>query len=304
MRALAINVGTNTVLGTIADLESGRARLVTERASITRLGEGVDRSRCLSRAACERTLAVLGDLAALARSQRVDVTFAVGTSALRDAGGGTEFVSAASRILGSPLMVLEGAEEARLTFLGATWELPVKGRVRVVDIGGGSTEIVEGSLADDGDPHIDHAVSLDIGSVRLFERFVRSDPPTPTELDEVRGVVRAALGSLHASPAVFVGVAGTVTTLVALSRGDGAHVPRRAHGATLSREEVRSQTARLSAMSIETRRTCPGLEPGRADVIPVGGAILEELLDRFRSPSLVASDRGVRWGLLRERCPT
>lgn len=268
MRVAAIDVGTNTVLCTIADLDAGSIRVVAERASIPRLGEGVDRTRRLSPEATRRTLACLEELAELARSQGVTQLVAAGTSALRDAGGGEDFVREASRILGAKLRVLDGAEEARLTFEGATWELALTGRVCVVDIGGGSTEIVEGHL-DEHTRGIDRAVSLDIGSVRLFERWVRHDPPTAAELERVRSEMREALSPLPAAPpAKLIGVAGTVTTLVSLSGRPMAH------GAPLSRAEVEELATTLGAMTREKRLQLPGLEPGRADVIPVGALLL------------------------------
>jgi exopolyphosphatase / guanosine-5'-triphosphate,3'-diphosphate pyrophosphatase len=295
MRVAAIDVGTNTVLLTIADLDRDGPRVVLERASITRLGAGVDRTHALSTEASARTLRELREVANLARDHRVDATHAVGTSALRDANGGVEFVREARAVLGAELRVLDGAEEARLTFAGATWQLPLEGAVCVVDIGGGSTEIVEGEV--DGDSsRLTSAVSLDIGSVRLFERNVHVDPPSAHELALVRQTVRAELSKLPAPRAgVLVGVAGTVTTLAALSGVTGV-----LHGAALTRADIERLERELSRKTLAERLELGGLEPGRADVIPIGALILGEILRWRGVEGLVASDRGVRWGLLRD----
>lgn len=295
MRVAAIDVGTNTVLLTIADLSHEVPSVVLEYATITRLGAGVDRTRTLSAGASERTLSRLKAIASLTREHRVERTLAVGTSALRDASGGVEFVEAATRVLGAELRVLDGAEEARLTFAGATWQLPVEGPVCVVDIGGGSTEIVEGEVHGDR-ANITSAVSLDIGSVRLFERHVAHDPPRAEELARVRRMVREALAPLPApGPAALIGVAGTVTTLVALSDATGP-----LHGAKLPSSDVERLEGELARRTLAERLELTGLEPGRADVIPVGALILGEILRWRGVEGLVASDRGVRWGLLRD----
>jgi exopolyphosphatase/guanosine-5'-triphosphate,3'-diphosphate pyrophosphatase len=292
MRVAAIDVGTNTVLCTIADLDAGRARVVSEHEHIPRLGAGVDRARRLAPEACARTLAVLGELSERIRSAGVKETLAVGTSALRDAEGGADFVREASRVLGTEVRVLSGADEARLTFAGSTWELELEGPVCVVDIGGGSTEIVEGDMT----RGLERAVSLDLGSVRLFERCVQHDPPAPSELSQVRSTVRDSLSRLPAPrPAALVGVAGTVTTLVVLS---GRAM---SHGAPLARSEVDALAASLAAMSLAERLQLTQLARGRADVIPVGAALLGEIMAWLGVEGLAASDRGVRWGLLRER---
>lgn len=293
MRVAAIDVGTNTVLLTILDLDPAGPRVVLEHASITRLGAGVDRTRTLSAEACARTLRKLHELASLTRDHHVQTTYAVGTSALRDANGGAKFVREATAVLGAELCVLDGAEEARLTFAGATWQLPLEGAVCVVDIGGGSTEIVEGVVRGDSS-HLTSAVSLDIGSVRLFERNVTFDPPSPEELATIRDTVRAELARLPAPRAgVMIGVAGTVTTLVALSG------KRALHGAELTVREVDRLERELARRTLAERLELTGLEPGRADVIPVGALILGEILRWRGVDGLVTSDRGVRWGLLR-----
>jgi exopolyphosphatase/guanosine-5'-triphosphate,3'-diphosphate pyrophosphatase len=301
MRVAAIDIGTNCVLLLIAEVEGGALRALTERATITRLGQGVDRERRLLPAACARTLTCLAEYAQILESEGVDRLDVVGTSALRDATGGEEFVASAKGVLGVAPRVIDGAEEARLTFLGALSGLSIAGPVSVFDIGGGSTEIVCGELTSAG-PRIERAVSLNIGSVRLFERHVHSDPPTAAELCNIELDIARAL-TLAPEPtagAMLVGVAGTVTQLAALNleltRYDAALV----HGSALSSEAVLRLAARLASLSLAERRALPGMEHSRADVMVVGSAIARAVLAWSGASALLVSDRGVRWGLAAE----
>ena len=218
--AAAIDIGTNSVLLLIAvrDEATGAPRPLLERATITRLGEGVDKTRQLAAPAVQRTLECLRGYAADMRAHGVTRLAVVGTSALRDAAGGEAFLNAAQQILGERPRVIAGDEEAALTFRGALSGLEVSGDLLVFDIGGGSTELIAGSASSAGTPA--SRVSLDIGSVRLFERHVHSDPPTPSELaaiqaDVARELAMAAPLALTRSQRrpTLVGVAGTVTTL-------------------------------------------------------------------------------------------
>lgn len=338
-RAAVIDVGTNSVLLTVArhgarhgprhgpgdevarespadEPEGPRYVAELERATITRLGEGVDRTRRLSSAAMERTLGCLRDYAALIRTHAVERVALVGTSALRDAEGGDTFVRQASEIVGVPLEVISGEREAELTFRGALSDLEVGdlevggravgGPVVVVDIGGGSTEIIAGSVQRRPLVLRSSGVrSYDVGSVRLTERHVRSDPPRAEEIEAIRADVRAAWGGGDVpvpGPGVptLVGVAGTVTTLAALALGLEHYVPEKVHGAVLDAAAVDRLVERLAALPLEERRRLPGLEPRRADVIVAGAVLCSEALRQFGGSELVVSDRGVRWGLLEE----
>ncbi len=295
MRLAAIDVGTNSVLLTVVD---GELRPVVERATITRLGQDVDRTRALSPAAAERTLACLAEYAEVCRAEGVTELSAVGTSALRDAAGADVFTREAERVLGVPLGVISGDDEAQLTFEGALSGLSCPGRVLVFDVGGGSTELIVGRGED-----VERAVSLDVGSVRLFERHLASDPPTEAELARVREDVRRALSSQPPPGPLdaVVGVAGTVTTLLAIELELDRYDAGRVHGETLKRATVRALARRLAELPLARRRRLPGLEPGRADVIVVGALLVEELLEFSCKSELIVSDRGVRWGLLGRR---
>jgi exopolyphosphatase/guanosine-5'-triphosphate,3'-diphosphate pyrophosphatase len=294
----AVDIGTNTVLLVVAARDGGGGvRVLAERATITRLGQDVDRTRRIAPEAAERTLACLARYAEEMTRLGVERRAAVGTSALRDAGGGAELVDRAERLLGVRPRVIDGLEEAELGFAGATSGLGLRGRVTVFDVGGGSTEIITGTLAEP--PVIERATSLDLGSVRLTERCVRTDPPSSGELGAVRGEVRAALTALvPPPPAPLVGVAGTVTTLAAISQALDSYDAGRVHGSELDRDEVERLLDRLAALPLAQRKALPGLEPARADVIVAGAVLVAEVLAWSGAECLVVSDRGVRWGLL------
>ena len=301
MRAATIDIGTNSVLLLVADSEGGALRPVLERATVTRLGEGVDRNRRLLETAAERTLACLADYAAQLRELGVSRLDAVGTSAMRDAAGGHEFVARAAAILGVAPRVIDGNEEARLTFAGALSGLSVSGKVAVFDIGGGSTEIVVGA-SNATERRIDACVSLNIGSVRLFERHVRSDPASAEEMQRVQRDIELALADAPrpSAGATLVGVAGTVTQLAALELELPVYDSARVHGRTLTRSSVERLATRLASLDLTQRRALPGMEPARADVLVVGSVIAQAVLQWSGAAELVVSDRGVRWGLAEE----
>jgi exopolyphosphatase / guanosine-5'-triphosphate,3'-diphosphate pyrophosphatase len=302
-RVAAIDIGTNSVLLVIAAAEPAGARPLLERATITRLGEGVDHTRRLAPAAVERNLACLRTYAEDLRAHGSPPLDVVGTSALRDAQGAGEFLDAAERILGVRPRVIAGDEEARLTFRGALSGLPLRGKLLVFDVGGGSTELIVGDAAGGAPP--ESRVSLDIGSVRLFERWVKSDPPRPEELGRIEAQIAeelAAAGPLSrvasGEPITLVGVAGTVTTLKALELEIPVYDAARVHGAVLTLSAVESLCAKLASLPLSERVKQPGLEPKRADVIVAGALIVRDLLRRAGARELVVSDRGVRFGLL------
>jgi exopolyphosphatase/guanosine-5'-triphosphate,3'-diphosphate pyrophosphatase len=304
LRVAAIDIGTNTALLLIAEVgESGGIVPILERAEITRLGQGVDRTRALAPAAVERTLGCLRDYAAeIARHDvaRLDV---VGTSAMRDAaaaktGPGADFIESARVILGTAPRVISGDEEASLAFSGGLAGLDLSGDVTAFDIGGGSTEIIRGHL-ESGVAHIAERQSVDMGSVRLFERHVRTDPPSATEMAAVKAFIVDQLSPLTPPPPgqPLVGMAGTVTTIAAVARGIAPYDPSRIHGARLTLREISETARRLLELPLAERKQLTGLEEKRADVIPVGAVILETIVAFARSEEIVVSDRGVRWGV-------
>lgn len=303
LRVATIDIGTNTVLLLVAERDAeGRLVPVEEHATITRLGEGVDERRVLLPEAIARTNACLDRYAEIVRRTNAERVAVVGTSAMRDAGGGDAVRAHVKARFGVEARTISGDEEATLTFAGALSGLDVDRSVEtlVFDIGGGSTEVVLGVPSSAGPPRF--AQSFDVGSVRLTERHVRTDPPTARELDDVRLAAASAFASVPApaggaTVSLPIGIAGTMTTLAAvaleLATYDATHV----HGMVLARPRLEALVTRLASMPLAERRSVPGLEPKRADVIVAGALVALALLDRLGALEVRISDRGVRWGL-------
>ena len=298
VRVAAIDVGTNTVLMLVARAHAGRLERIADYARIARLGQGIDASGTLAPEAIERTLAVLREYRALATSHGAHVV-AVGTSALRDAGDAARFLEPAAAVLGAPVEVISGLREAALTFRGGLEGLTLDDRAIVlVDIGGGSTEIVTGTRA-----QLTASASLDIGSVRLFERCSDGDPPSPRAIAAMRAAVDRALaqGAPPLPPdAQLVAIAGTATTIAAIALGIDDADPARVRGATISLDQTREIADRLATMTTAERRAIAGMDPGRADVIVAGALLLVRIAEHTGAPHLTISDGGVRVGLALE----
>jgi len=298
VRVAAIDIGTNTTLLLVADRDDrGVLRAVREEATITRLGQGVDRTRRLAPEAVARTNACLVQYATIVRELGVERTAVVGTSAMRDASGagGEEVLAKVRELFGVEARTVSGEEEARLTFEGAVSGLDLPPDVTVFDIGGGSTEIVVGAA---GVVRASH--SFDVGSVRLTERLVRSDPPTRAELDGVTRAISDAFAENDVwrdARGPVVGIAGTVTTLAAISLELEPYDGARVHGLEMTVDDVRRVVDRLAALPLAERKKVRGLEPKRADVIVAGGLVALGVLAKLGATTLIVSDRGVRWGL-------
>lgn len=301
-RYAAIDVGTNSVLLLVAERRpDGRLVAVEERAEITRLGRGVDATRRLDPEAIEETLKVLEAYAKDARELGAEDLVVSATSAARDASNGREFLDGARARAGVTVEIISGDEEARLSFASAWADFGAGAPLVVLDIGGGSTEFIFG----DAGGQLGWRKSFDVGSVRLTERLLAGDPPTADELGRARAALTETFAGLPATPAGarLVGVAGTVTTLLAVARTIEPYDAALVHGATLSRDDVAHTVSRLAALPVRLRRTIPGLQPKRADVIVAGGLVLEAAMDALRVSEVVVSDRGLRWGLLADRFP-
>jgi exopolyphosphatase/guanosine-5'-triphosphate,3'-diphosphate pyrophosphatase len=298
MRIGAIDIGTNTVLLLVAEKRDEALVAIEERAAITRLGEGVDKSRELKPQAIARTSAALDDYAKITRALGVEKMAVVGTSAMRDARGGEKIRAYVNEKFGVDARVLSGDEEARMTFAGALSGLSISPDedVAVFDIGGGSTEIVRGKNG-----VIDYAHSFDIGSVRLTERHVKNDPPS---IDEIQAMTDAAILEFAPAQSVrasrVVGIAGTVTTLAAVALEMKDYDGARVHGHVMTRDTISKTVSRLASLPLAQRQNVIGLEPKRADVIVAGGIIAITALRALGAEEFVVSDRGVRWGLALE----
>jgi exopolyphosphatase / guanosine-5'-triphosphate,3'-diphosphate pyrophosphatase len=297
MNLATIDIGTNTTLLLVARTDP-TIEAIEEIAEITRLGRGIGSAGALDSEAIARTLAVLREFAAVARHHGARIA-AVGTESLRRAPNAAAFLGPAAEILGTEVEVIDGAREAALTFRAvlASFADVRAGELVVVDIGGGSTEIV---IASDG--KIEFQTSLPLGSVRLTEAFVRHDPAT---IGEQTAIARAVDAAVHAIPfsrkaATLVGVAGTVTSLAAMALELESYDPTRVHGLRLSRVELGRQLARLGAATQAERERMVGLDPRRADVILAGALVLDRIAAAAGVGEIRVSDRGIRWGLLFE----
>jgi len=299
MRLATIDIGTNTILLLVAEVADGAVRVLAERAEITRLGRGIGDGGGLGRPGIERTLAMLAEYATIAAAHGARL-HAIGTEALRRAPNAQEFLAPAGAILGSAVEVIDGDREAALTFLAALRSFPqlLTGSAVVIDIGGGSTEIIVARAG-----RITFRKSLAIGSVRLTERHIKHDPPAPTELAAVEDEIVRQLDSVPfpAPPLTLVGTAGTVTSLCAMSLALSSYDPDRVHGHRLSLAALDREIARLRASTQAEREHMAGLDPRRADVILAGAAILRHIASAAGTSEILVSDRGIRWGLLYEK---
>ena len=290
MPVAAIDIGTNTTRLIVAEVSGTSLEELERRTTITRLGEGVDRSGSLSAPGVERVFETLAGYREIVEELGAQPAFAFATSAVRDAANGGDFLREVESRFGFRARLLSGNEEALLAFRGATIGRALMGSVLVVDIGGGSTELVLGDLAGPS-----FHVSLDIGAVRLTERHLHGDPPTPAELAHCATVVRELLldripdGVLNA-PRAAIGNAGTITTIAALDQHLQAYDRDRVQGYSISRRAVNEQFARLAALPLAERRLVPALEPERAPVIVAGAIVCRELLDAFALEAIEASE--------------
>lgn len=288
-RVAAVDLGTNSTRLLVADVEDGRISEVVRRLRITRLGEGVDEHRRLQDAPMARVRSVLGEYRRELEALGATRTLLVATSAVRDAGNGADFLGELERDYGVVARLLGGDDEALLTFRGVTSGRELAGETLIVDVGGGSTELLLG-----GPDGVSFHTSLDVGCVRMTERFLASDPPTPAELAACAAHVRSLLPELNVRAAI--GVAGTVTTLAALDLGLAAYDPERIHGHVLTPRAVERELTLLASLPLERRRELPGLEPSRAPVIVAGVAIVREMLARYGLEELEASERDILHG--------
>jgi len=301
-RFATIDVGSNTVLLLVAERRGECFAPLVERAEITRLGRGVDATRRLDPQAIRGTVEVLARYAAEARALGAREIACVATSAARDAENGADFFEAARAAAGLVPEVIPGEEEARLVWASAWRDFGAKaGSLAVLDVGGGSTEIVVGS-----GPAPSARRSLQVGAVRLTERARPPDPPGQAALADLRARAAETLAEARdlvvgPRPAALVGVAGTVTTLAAVERALPVYDAGVVHGAEMTRAALEVLLARLSALTTAERARLPGMEPKRADVIVAGAAIVLESMHLLAFDRLTVSDRGVRWGLLHER---
>jgi exopolyphosphatase/guanosine-5'-triphosphate,3'-diphosphate pyrophosphatase len=298
-RVAAFDCGTNSLRLLIADLDPGTGEMteLVREMRIVRLGEGVDRTGRISAASMGRAFAALDEYAGLVRRHDPSVIRFCATSAARDAANADDFMTAVEDRIGVRPEVIAGDEEARISFAGATRVLTgVEPPVLVVDIGGGSTELILG----DAHGQVEVAQSLDVGSVRLTERHLYDDPPTAAQVAALSADVDAALDGCRVDPAqasTVVGVAGTVTTVAAGALGLPAYDRDRIPLARLDRGVVHATAADLVAMTVDQRKALGYMHPGRADVIAAGALILDRVLARTNVSELVVSESDILDGI-------
>jgi exopolyphosphatase / guanosine-5'-triphosphate,3'-diphosphate pyrophosphatase len=282
MRVAAIDLGTNTTRLLVADVSGDDVEEVVRRTLITRLGEGVDARRHLLPLPIARVRNCLAEYRRELESLGAERALLVATSAVRDAENGEAFLGEIEWSYGFTTRLLSGDEEAELTLRGIG---ETDSTTLVVDIGGGSTELIGG----------DQPISLDIGAVRLTERHLPYDPPTDEELEACAAAVRSVLPD-RPRPGRAIGVAGTITSLAALDLALTEYDPERVHGHRLTLDGVQQQLSRLASMPLVERRRVPALDPERAPVIVAGAVILREVLAHFGLEEIEASERDILHG--------
>jgi exopolyphosphatase/guanosine-5'-triphosphate,3'-diphosphate pyrophosphatase len=303
MRIAAIDIGTNTVLLLIADIDpNGSIQPVHNELRFPRLGRDVDKMRMIRPPAFDRIAWVLNEYKNLSIQFKSDLITACATSALRDAANRDEFLAYLRSTAGVEVEILSGEEEARLAYDGALSGFDSTSRpAAVIDIGGGSTEV--SYPVKDRIPSIGNSLSylsFQLGAVRLTERYLNHNPPTSEELSKARRIVHEgweSIQDLSGGDYSLIGVAGTVTTLACLDQGLTEFDANLVGGYTLPREHVERWFRRLSEMRSAEIEALTEAAQGRADILVAGSLILLEFMIRFRFEEVIASDRGLRYGL-------
>lgn len=290
MRVGAVDLGTNSTRLLVADVRDGTVAEVVRRLAITRLGEGVDESRALLESAVVRVHEVLAGYAVEAASLGAERVLAVATSAVRDAANGAAFLEGLGSRYGWTTRLLSGEEEAATTFAGITSDRTLTAEVLLIDIGGGSTELLVA-----GPEGVGYSTSLQAGAVRITERFLRSDPPTAAELEAAAAQMRALLPALVVDDAI--GVAGTITTVAGIDLGLVEYDPVRIHGHRISRAAVDRVLVDLAEMTLSEREHVAGLEPARAPVIVGGLVALREIMEAYGLAEIEVSERDILHGI-------
>jgi exopolyphosphatase/guanosine-5'-triphosphate,3'-diphosphate pyrophosphatase len=298
-RVASIDIGTNTILLLIAEVEGKNLRPLFEMETVVRLGEGVHKNRILSKEAMDRGLQTLTQYLERCKAMEVQKIFSVGTSALREGANSEDFLRIIKDRLDLSIEIISGEDEARLSFLAVSRDLKELSKsILVIDVGGGSTEFILGK-----GERIEQWASLPLGSVRFTEQFLHSDPIQKREWGEMEKEIRKLLPQIPHPNDFFsiVAVGGTATTLASVEQGLDAFDFEKIHHFVLEKEGLKKQLLLYRSKTIEERRKILGLHPSRADVILAGGAILYMAMEELNCPSVLVSCHGIRYGLLYER---
>jgi len=305
VRVAVVDIGTNSTRLLVADTGGGGVEELDRRSTVTRLGEGVDASGRLGEAPQQRVLAALEEYAESIESHGCEHRLAVMTSAVRDADNGARFAATVRDRFGLDARTLSGDDEARLTYVGAT---AARDRgdatpLLVVDVGGGSTELVTGARG-----AMDFHISTQAGVVRHTERHLHTDPPAREEMEalarDVRAVFEAAVPpEVRARVRAAVAVAGTATSVAAIDAGIEPYDPTRVEGRVVQASRLAEISGRLAALPLEERRAVPGLHPDRAPTIIAGTILLAQVLEAFGLEQFEASERDILWGVAIDATP-
>jgi exopolyphosphatase/guanosine-5'-triphosphate,3'-diphosphate pyrophosphatase len=293
-RVAVIDVGTNSTRLLVADVAGGRVSPVERRSTVTRLGRGVDLSGHLASEAIEDVCAAIGGYVGMLQELGAETVEVIATSAVRDADNGSAFVAELRERFALSARVLDGEEEARSTYIGATSESPPGEPTLVVDIGGGSTELIVGTGEE-----ISFHDSMQVGVVRHTERHFTSDPPTAGEMEalatDVRGQIEGSLGA-GVEAARGIAVAGTPTSLAAVEMELEPYDPSRVHGHVLALPSIQRMLSRLASAPLAERVEIPGLHPDRAPTIVAGVVILVETMRAFDLEEIAVSEHDILYG--------
>ncbi len=296
MRVAVVDMGTNSTRLLVADVEDGRVAELERRSTVTRLGRGVDTSGQLSTEAIDDVCAAVATYIGIYEELGAERVVAIATSAVRDAENSQMFLAELRERFALDARILDGNEEARLTYVGACAERLPAEKTLVIDIGGGSTELVIG----DG-PEVGFHASLQVGTVRHTERYVSHDPPEASELEELANDVRTLIGEALEGAALAtanegIGVAGTPTSLAAIDMELDPYDPKLVHGYRLSLESIQHMCSQLSSMPLAERLEVKGLHAGRAPTIVAGVVILIGVMRAFGLSQIEVSEHDILWG--------
>lgn len=295
-RVAVVDIGTNSTRLLVADVEDGHVEEIDRRTRVTRLGRGVDLSGNLATEAIEGVCEVLAEYLEVYQELGATIVDAIATSAVRDASNGDAFIAELRERFALDARILAGEEEALLTYRGATAEHPPPQPIVVIDIGGGSTELIVGTGAE-----VAFHTSIQAGVVRHTERHLASDPPAPTELEALANDVLGLLTeALSADPDLDVesgiAVAGTPTSLAAIDLHLDPYDPRRVHGHRMSLDSIQHMLSQLASLPMAERREVVGLDPDRAPTIVAGVVILIEVMRAFGLTEIEASEHDILHG--------
>jgi exopolyphosphatase/guanosine-5'-triphosphate,3'-diphosphate pyrophosphatase len=296
MRVAVVDIGTNSTRLLVADIDDGKVTELERHSTVTRLGRGVDTSGQLAADAIEDVCKTVGDYIAIYKPLSPDVVTAIATSAVRDAENSAVFLAELRERFALQARMLDGLEEAGLTYLGASADRSPADGTLVVDIGGGSTELVFGSGSE-----VNFYASLQAGTVRHTERYLTTDPPRADDLetlaDDVRDLIFAELSDVDFFTVKHgIAVAGTPTSLAAIEQQLDPYDPDRVHGFRLSLDSIQRMCSMLASKTLEERLEVTGLHPGRAPTIVAGVVILIQVMRAFGLQEVEVSEHDILYG--------